>query len=81
LEQITKSSRIIDCFYVGCPIEKKPPLKWKKPFDGIFSGGVEQEKLVTALLELIITIAIIPGRVNRPGINECVVSVRRKGIP
>jgi hypothetical protein len=39
--------------------KEKPPLKWKKPVDGIFSGGPEQEKLVTALLELAITIATI----------------------
>jgi hypothetical protein len=45
--------------------KKKPPLKWKKPVDGIFSGGGEQEKLVTALLGLRITIATIRKRVNR----------------
>jgi hypothetical protein len=39
--------------------KKKPPLKWKKPVYGIFSGGGEQEKLVTALLELKHTIATI----------------------
>ncbi len=57
---------------------KKPPLKWKKPVYGIFSGGSEQEKLVTALLELKITIAIILKRVNllrRSGANQ------GKGIP
>ena len=32
--------------------KKKPPMKWKKPVNGFFSGGGEQEKLVTALLEL-----------------------------
>jgi len=46
--------------------KKKPPLKWKKPVDGFFSGGAEQEKLVTALLGLVLTIATIRRRVNRP---------------
>ncbi|MEI6262528.1 MAG: hypothetical protein WCR46_21840 [Deltaproteobacteria bacterium] len=46
--------------------KKKPPLKWKKPVYGIFSGGGEQEKLVTALLELKHTIATIWKRVNCP---------------
>jgi hypothetical protein len=45
--------------------KKKPPLKWKKPVYGIFSGGGEQEKLVTALLELGLTIATFRKRVNR----------------
>jgi hypothetical protein len=45
--------------------KKKPPLKWKKPVYGIFSGGREQEKLETALLELSNTIATIRKQVNR----------------
>ena len=44
--------------------KKKPPMKWKKPVNGFFSGGGEQEKLVTALLELKITIATIRKQVN-----------------
>ena len=59
--------------------KKKPPLKWKKPVYGIFSGGGEQEKLVTALLELKLTIATIRKRVNvrlrRAGTDQ------GKGIP
>jgi SagB-type dehydrogenase family enzyme len=59
-------------------VTKKPPLKWKKPVYGIFSGGGEQEKLVTALLELKDTIATIQKQVNRlrhAGTNQ------GKGIP
>jgi SagB-type dehydrogenase family enzyme len=58
--------------------KKKPPLKWKKPVYGIFSGGGEQEKLETALLELKDTIATIQKQVNRlrhAGTNQ------GKGIP
>ncbi len=45
--------------------KKKPPMKWMKPVNGFFSGGGEQEKLVTALLELNFTIATIRKQVNR----------------
>jgi hypothetical protein len=50
--------------------KKKPPLKWKKPVYGIFSGGGEQEKLVTALLELALTIATIRKQVNHPDLPD-----------
>ena len=58
--------------------KKKPPLKWKKPIYGIFSGGGEQEKLVTALLELKNTIATIRKRVNCP---RSAGTGQEKGIP
>ena len=44
-------------------------MKWKKPVNGICSGGGEQEKLVAAPLELKFTIATIRKQVNRISSN------------